>query len=418
MYHRAVAAWVEIVDESGSTVLSGYQAVESAPYDSPVTAPPERALRVIIVTETYPPEINGVAGALSRLVKHLHMRGHALWIVRPRQGVADRASAGERLQELLVRGYPLPMYPEMRFGLPSSRLLGRLIGQVAPNVIHVATEGPLGWAAVTAARRWQIPVTTDCRTNFHLYTLHYGLGLLKSLALRYLRIFHRRSAVTTVPTHKLGLQLAALGFGELAVVRRGVDSTLFSPGRRDLALRHSWGAAPDDLVAVYVGRLAAEKNIELVFRSFEAIRSNAPRARLVLVGDGPARSRLALEQPDALFLGPLTGIPLAHCYASGDVFLFPSLTETFGNVTMEALASGLAVVAFDYAAAGEHIVDGKNGRRVPFGDPGAFIAAAADLASRPDLVRTIGSAARASVLSESWDHVLAPFEQLLLQVAA
>jgi len=209
-----------------------------------------------------------------------------------------------------------------------------------------------------------------------------------------------------------------MGFGELAVVRRGVDTSLFSPHRRDADLREAWGVDPEGLVVLYVGRLAPEKNIGLVFRSFQAIRREVPQARLVLVGDGPERSRLAREHPEAVFAGTLTGVPLARAYASGDLFLFPSLTETFGNVTIEALASGLAVIAFDYAAAAEHIVDGASGRLVGFGSAETFIQTAASLAAQRETLRSMGATARACVLSESWDCVLEPFEQLLFKVSA
>jgi len=381
----------------------------------PATAP--RSLRIVLVTETYPPEINGVAGTVKRMVDDLHRRGHELWLVRPRQGRHDRDIERERLHERLVAGCPIPMYREMQFGWPADRMLRRLLAETRADVLHVATEGPLGWSALNVAQRANVPVSSDFRTNFHLYTRHYRLGALKSLALRYLRAFHRRTDVTTVPTRRLGSELAALGFGRLAVIRRGVDTELFTPQHRDAALRHSWGASEQAPVVIYVGRIAAEKNIELLFEAFEAIRSRQPAARLVLVGDGPERTRLARRYPHALFAGPLRGVALARCYASADLFLFPSLTETFGNVTMEALASGLAVVAFDYAAAGEHITDGATGRVVAFGDAAAFVSAAEGLASQPQLIQSMGRRARDAVAQESWDAVLAPFERLLHELA-
>jgi|SRR5579871_676973 len=396
------------------TAPSGATAESSDVADAPGGAQP---LRVMVVTETYPPEINGVAGAVKRLVEHLVRRGHAVSLVRPRQGRADHPSEGS-VRERLVRGCPIPLYREMRFGLPSGQALQRVLESERPDIVHVTTEGPLGWSAVDAARRAGLPVSSDFRTNFHLYARHYGVGVLRTLTLRYLRSFHRRTDVTTVPTRRLASELAALGFGRLAVVRRGVDAELFSPQRRDPALRQAWGVGENDPVVLYVGRLAAEKNIELLFQAFEAIRSVHRTARLVLVGDGPEGRRLRRRHPHAVFTGPLRGAALASSYASADLFLFPSLTETFGNVTMEALASGLAVVAFDYAAAGEHIVNGVSGALVPFGDAPAFVSAARRTAADISVIRAMGRKARETAEKESWDRVLAPFERLLLDLTS
>ena len=167
----------------------------------------------------------------------------------------------------------------------------------------------------------------------------------------YLRHFHNRGVQTLIPTEELAGQLQALGFLRTQVLARGVDTTLFTQQRRDPSLRQRWGAEPTDPVLLYVGRLAAEKNLELAIHAFARIRQEQPSARLVLVGDGPLASRLQARYPDVIFPGMRIGADLAAHYASADLFLFPSLTETFGNVTLEAMASGLAVVAFDYAAA-------------------------------------------------------------------
>jgi glycosyltransferase involved in cell wall biosynthesis len=220
-----------------------------------------------------------------------------------------------------------------------------------------------------------------------------------------LRRFHNKGDLCLAPTAELAARLARDGVRRVDVVARGVDTQLFTPQRRSAALRAQWGVAPDALVMAVVGRIAPEKNLELAVRAFDAIRAKVPGARLLLVGDGPARARLAGRHPELLFAGMRVGEDLAAHYASADLFLFPSLTETFGNVTTEALASGLPVVGFDYAAAGERVVSGHNGWLAPVGDEAAFVDAAQRLAGDAALRRQLATNARASVLDADWDAI-------------
>jgi glycosyltransferase involved in cell wall biosynthesis len=198
------------------------------------------------------------------------------------------------------------------------------------------------------------------------------------------------------------------------VVARGVDTRLFSPARRSAELRRSWGLDEQDLAVLHVGRLAAEKNLPLVMSTFAAIKEREPRARLVLVGDGPMRKRLA--GLDCVFAGMRVGEDLAAHYASGDLFLFPSLTETYGNVTAEALASGLAVVAYDYAAARVLIDDGHNGLLAACGDAAAFTAAALRAAADPVLRAALRFRAREGVALMDWDAITGDFVAALAAV--
>ena len=264
-----------------------------------------------------------------------------------------------------MRGLAIPRYPSLKMGLPARRALERLWTLRRPDLVHIVTEGPLGWSALQAAEKLKLPAVSDFRTNFHAYTTHYGVGWLKKPIFGYLRKFHNRTLFTMVPTEAMRNDLAALGFRGLRVIARGVDTQLFDPARRDEKLRASWGAAPGDPVLIHVGRIAAEKNLPCLAAAYEAARERTPRAKLVLVGDGPERRALQARFPDAVFAGQRKGEDLAAHYASGDIFLFPSLTETYGNVTLEAMASGLAVVAFNYAAAADVIKHGASGMLVP-----------------------------------------------------
>lgn len=378
-----------------------------------IFAPRPQPLRIALVTETYPPEVNGVAMTLGRQVSDLLARGHQIQLIRPRQSVADRATRSEQLEEVLKIGVPIPRYAGLKLGLPAKTALVRQWRLRRPDLVHIATEGPLGWSALAAAQKLRLPVSTDFHTNFHSYSKHYGAGWLRRPILAYLRKFHNKACVTLVPTESMRRELQEHGYRNLEVVSRGVDTELFHPGRRDDVLRSSWGARASTRVVMYVGRIAPEKNLALVFTAFAAMRAANPDSRLVLVGDGPERAALQQQYPDAVFCGVRSGEELARHYASGDVFLFPSLTETFGNVTTEAMASGLAVVAYNYAAAEALIRHGENGMLAACNDFSAFIGAATELAVNPELIQQIRLNSRETAMSISWESVHDRFERIL-----
>jgi glycosyltransferase involved in cell wall biosynthesis len=318
-------------------------------------------MNIAVVTETYPPDINGVAHTLSKIVDGLQRNGHVLWLIRPKHQASDTATRTDRYQEILVKGLPIPFYKQLRMGLPAKRELTRLWSRQRPDIVHIATEGPLGWSALQVAKKLKLPVSTDFRTNFHAYSQHYGIGWLSGAIMAYLKKFHNAAQATMVPTSQLQGELDKVGFKHLSVVPRGVDTDVFSPDHRNDALRTSWGADSATRVLLYVGRLAPEKNLKLVIQTYNNLKRSHPDIKLVLVGDGPMRAGLEKDNPEVIFAGFQTGPSLAQHYASADIFLFASQTETFGNVTLEAMASRLAIVAFHHAAAGELIQSGVNG---------------------------------------------------------
>ncbi len=377
-------------------------------------------MRIAYVTETYPPEVNGVALTVQRCVRHMRRAGHCVLLVRP--ALPGERSGGDA-QEWRTHGIPIPMYPDLRMGLASAASLRRVFSEFAPELVHVATQGPLGRAAVTAARRLGVAVTSDFRTNFHVYCAHYGFAFARGLVMQYLRGFHNRTAATFVPCRALQAELQRQGMRRVEVMGRGVDAGLFSPARRSAALRRRWHAADEAPVLLCVGRLAAEKNVPLALRAFDAVLARRPDARLVMVGDGPLRRGLQASHPHVHFVGVQRGSELAAHYASADVFLFPSLSETFGNVTLEALASGLAVVAFDVAAAGELIRDRRNGLLAHAGDGHAFVQAACHAASiatgglHAGEIGAMRALARQTALANDWEPVLHRFELRLAELA-
>ena len=368
----------------------------------------EGPLRLCLVTETHSPEINGVALMLERLANELCDLGVQLTTVRPRQrhesAVRGPSTGLNDLNELVVPGFPLPGYPSLRFGWPAFGRLWWHWRRSRPDIVHIVTEGPLGWAALAAARTLRIPVTSSFHTNFPEYGRHYGYG--ESLARGYLRAFHRRTLRTLVPTPSLARELEAQGFGRTGLLGRGVDTRRFDPRQRDRELRASWGVEAGDPVVLHVGRLAPEKNVDLLLPIAADLALVAPRARLVIVGDGPRRAYLEAALPRAIFCGQRLGEDLAAHYASADIFVFPSLTDTFGNVVLEAMASGLAVVAFDRGAAAMYLSSAPSAGFVPIGScPSVLRRAVTRLATDPAARRSAAATALAAAQGLSWRRV-------------
>lgn len=362
-----------------------------------------------LVTETFPPDINGVATTLGCLVAGLRARGHRVVVTCPKAAVARDLGDGAE-----VPGVALPFYREVRFGLPRRRAFLADWRDDPPDVVHIATEGPLGGSALAAARALGLPVTTSLHTNFHAYARDYRLGWLASPVMRYLRRFHNRSAHTFIPTAMQADELSAQGFERLVVLGRGVDTELFNPDRRDPALRALWGADETTPVLLHVGRLAAEKNLDLLSESWSRAREVEPETCLVIVGDGPERTRLERLLPGAVFAGVLRGEALARHYASADAFLFPSLTETFGIVLLEAMASGLDCLGFDYAAGRLLIEPGANGLLAPTDTREAFLDQVPALLAGGAGDRR--RRARETALRYGWSAIIDAFEQHLLDV--
>ncbi len=381
-------------------------------------AQPPPPVNIAIVTETFPPEINGVAMTFGLIARELGRRGHRVTVYRPHRADLASRPTNPEFTEVTLPGMPIPGYPLLRLGLPARGKLIRLWTRERPDLVHVVTEGPLGASAVTAARRLRLPVTSSFHTNFHAYTQDYGFALLHRAVLGWLRRVHNRTLRTFAPTPELCAELGAAGFRDLAVLSRGVNTEHFSPERRSEALRASWGADAGTPVVIHVGRMAAEKNYGLVFRAFAAMRAANPRCRFVVAGEGPLKAQLQREHPWCIFAGFYSREEIGRHYASADIYIHASLTETFGNVLTEAMASGLAVAGFDYAAARQFIRSGENGLTVPCDRPDALIGAAVQLATDEVLRQRLRGSARAALAEQSWSHVVGRFETDLAGVVA
>lgn len=369
-------------------------------------------MRILLVTDTFPPDINGVARTLQKWVEGLRERGHTVGLVTTLQ-----AGGGQPDDREVVGSVPLPGYPGLRIGLASRRQMKALIHGFGAEVLYVATETPLGLAAIQAARKLKIPVISGFHTNFQTYLENYSLPGFEMVARWLLRFLHNRTARTLTPSEDTAATLRSWGVREVGVLGRGVDTEAFNPKHRDPALRSSWGASEQSPVALYVGRIAPEKNLPLVAKTFSEMRRILPQMVGVIVGDGPLAKSFEIDHPEWVFAGSRTGMDLARHYASADLFVFPSMTETFGNVVLEAMASGLATVAFDYAAPRLLIRHGENGWLTPFGDEKNFLLQAGEALNHwtDEVLR---AKARETSLSHSWERVIDQFEQELLSVVS
>jgi len=359
-------------------------------------------VRLALVTDTYVPTVNGVARTLARLVDQARSRGHEVALLSPR--VSEESAKGTSFHHQLA-GIRAPVYPELQLARPLDRVGRRRLEAFCPDLVHVATEAPVGWSGSRWALQSGIPLVTSFHTNFPDYARGYGLGWMEESIWRYLRWFHGRARMSFCPSEATRERLWSHGFHpRLQVWSRGVDTSEFSPHHRRDDVRHELAPGADSIL-LYVGRIASEKRCAVAMEAFRMIREEFPGVALVFVGDGPARGELeGMGVPGVHFAGYRTGLPLAQAYAAADVFVFPSDTETFGNVVTEALASGLPVVAADRGGVRDTVIPGKTGIRCTPNDAGDFARGIRALLSDPVLRRRLGEGARESALARSWDR--------------
>lgn len=375
-------------------------------------------LKIAIVTETWPPEVNGVALSLMHLCKGVQRQGHKILLIRPNQTTQSIEFSPNK--ECLVTAQSIPKYPSLQFGWPQFLKVANALDEFMPNVVHIVTEGPLGLTALHAAKSRNIPVSSGFHSPFQDFSRFFDLAFLVKPIQHYLRWFHNNTQLTCVPSKDTQNALKQFGITcPLVVVGRGVDTQQFSPNHRSDAYRCSWGADSNTTVMLYVGRLSPEKEIDVLIRNYICMLQRGEKHyKLVITGDGPDRQRLEAlgKAHGVIFTGSLTGKNLAGVYASADVFVFASQVETFGNVVLEAMASGLPVVAYNYACAHAHIEQGKTGWLSPLNDVHAFSNQMQNLPRRQQL-NTMGQSARLNVMEMGWHHPVTQLEQALYQVA-
>jgi phosphatidylinositol alpha 1,6-mannosyltransferase len=355
-------------------------------------------MRIAIVTESFLPDVNGVANSVVRVAEHLVRRGHSPMVIAPAPASTINGVTGAHPYPVIrVPSVPLPRYRGFRLGLPSTRLTDALVAH-APDVVHLASPFILGASGSAVAARLELPTLAVYQTDVASYAgRYYKWG--EATAWRWLRAIHNSAERTLAPSTASVADLVAHGVQRVWLWRRGVDAVRFDPAKRSELVRKVLAPGGEVLVG-YVGRLAVEKQVELLARTCQL-----PGVRVVVIGDGPARRDLERALPAASFLGARHGQQLARLYASLDVFVHTGPHETFGQTVQEALASGLPVVAPAAGGPVDLVTPGVTGTLVPPGDGQAIADAVAALAADPALRRGYGRAARAAVADRTWEAV-------------
>lgn len=362
-------------------------------------------MNLTIVTDTYPPDVNGAALTLQRLTRSMLQLGHTVNVIHTGEASTD--------YETSVSGFRFPFYKDVKIGYPRPLKLRGIWKKQRPDIIYVATEGFLGVSAMLTARHLDIPVVAGFHTNFHQYLKRYFIPQIERPVLGILRAIHNYCDATIVPSQHTYDLLHAQEFRNLNVIGRGVNKERFHPEKRSSELRASWGVNEEDCVIIIVGRIAKEKNLVVALETIANLDTTR-NIKTVIVGEGPLRKSLEAKysSDDYHWAGLLKGEELAEHYASADVMFFTSETETFGNVITESLASGLISVAYSYAAAGDLITDGENGFTAPPADIAKLTSKLITAIENKDNV-TMRSLARQSALQYTWTDIAQKFVNTL-----
>ncbi len=375
---------------------------------------PARPPRALFCTDTYPPQVNGVSVVTATTIAGLIAHGWECSVIAPRyprrarnpfRDAEARHVTGANLHT--IPSLSLPGYAEIRLAAPLAATIARVIDRFAPDVVHCETEFIIGWLGQRLALRRDLPVVSTYHTDFSRYTDAYGVGWLRPTVSAYLGRFHRRSARTYTPSAPARDDLRALGVADVEVWGCGVDTDAFHPRHRSEALRAAYGH-PDTCILVHVGRLAAEKGVDRILESYRIARALLPAGavHLVLAGSGPKEGALRALAPEGVtFLGSLDrGAVLPRLYASADAFVFASLTETLGLVVLEAMSSGLPVIAAPAGGVADHLRHEVNGLAYAAGNVDDFAHAIVRLVLDPALRRALGAQARQTAERLSWDR--------------
>jgi glycosyltransferase involved in cell wall biosynthesis len=373
---------------------------------------PDRPLRALYCTDTYPPQINGVSVVTALSVHGLIQRGWEVAVIGPAYPPARSSHFGapdasaRQPQQVTIASMPLPGYSDIRLAAPAGRTIDRFIVAFQPDLVHSATEFVIGRLGQRQALRRGLPVVSSYHTDFSRYAESYGAPWLRGRVRDYIGRFHRRSRRVFTPGLLARAELTALGVADVEVWGRGVDVGVFHPQHRSSMLRQAYGGE-DACILLHVGRLAAEKGVERILEGFAAAQRALPEreVRLIIAGVGPREAALRAAAPEGVsFLGNLDrGTMLPTLYASADAFLFSSHTETLGLVILEAMASGLPVIAAPAGGVADHLRDGVNGIAYPPGDTDAMARAILAVVRSPALVRRLGDGARRTAEGMSWE---------------
>ena len=379
--------------------------------------PARGTLRIALVSETYPPEVNGIAYAVSRMVQGLQARGHEISLIRPRNKRTDIPMVSERFAETLVRGAPLTINNNLKLGFPAKDELTQLWAVRRPDLIHIATEGPLGWSALKAARKLKIPSISDFRTKF--YTPHHqpGVQWLRGAVMAYLRKFHNSSQCTMVPTIELKRELSNMGFQNLEVVPRGVDTDLFNPDRRLAALRSSWGADDETLVLLYIMQGNKDKHLKWVLRALKIAKANVGNIKLVVITNRKSKPLKKTRTEHIIAAHEVQENELPSYLASADFLLSPGAGDGLSNKVIEAMASGLPILTQTSVATSYLLINNVNSLVVPHDDESSFLTQFALVVGQRKMLKDVGLKARQTAMSYEWNYVIERIENIFQAIS-
>jgi glycosyltransferase involved in cell wall biosynthesis len=360
-------------------------------------------LRVALFSGNYNYVRDGANQALNRLVAYLLRQGVHVRVYSP---TVDKPAFTPTGDLVGVPSLPIPGRSEYRMPIALPARVRRDLDEFAPNIVHVSSPDIVGHRAVTWARRRKIAVAASVHTRFDTYLAYYHLQALEPLARNIMRRFYHRCEVVLAPAESTAAILRAQRMNrDIWMWARGIDRDQFNPERRDMAWRNSLGIGDDEMVIAFLGRVVMEKGLDVFSDAIHAFEPLGLKHRVLVIGEGPARGWFEQQLPSAIFLGQLTGNDLSRALASADVFLNPSITEAFGNVTLEAMACALPVIAAEATGATNLVRSGVTGTLVDGTEPEEFAAALADYARDPDLRRRHGEAGLAIARTMDWDTI-------------
>lgn len=361
-------------------------------------------LRIALFSGNYNYIKDGAAITLNRLVAFLERNGAEVLVFSPTTDTPALEPSGTLIS---VPSIPVPRRSEYRIALGLPKAQRDRLAAFAPHLIHVSAPDYLNYCALRFAEKSGIPAVASYHTRYETYFEYYGFGGLANLGKRYLRHFYRRCEHVYVPSPSLISILQDQGIGkDIRLWGRGIDTARFNPGHRDMDWRRAQGIGDEEIAIAFCGRLVLEKGLDVYAQVMERLATRGHRFKAVMIGDGPERQRMQARLPQAVFTGFLHGQDLARAYASMDVFVNPSITETFGNVTLEALASGLPAVCADATGSRSLVVQGKTGYLVTPKDPAAYVAPLESLIADRDLRRRMSIEAIARAQGNDWDLVM------------
>ncbi|MEK5236292.1 glycosyltransferase family 1 protein [Paenibacillus sp. FSL L8-0470] len=359
-------------------------------------------MRIALFTDTYLPQTNGVARTLHRLAGHLHRRGIEHLLFTPKSAPEERSADPIRP----IASIPFFLYPECRLALPGMSSIQHELRSFRPDLLHMATPFNIGLYGLRYAQKQNLPHVASYHTHFDRYLQYYRMSRIIPLYWKYMKWFHRSCDAILAPSRETEATLRSHGFTRLRLWSRGIDCGLFTPEKRSRQVRERYGiAAP--VVLLYVGRIAPEKDIPTLLTAMRQLPESAAAAvHLLVVGDGPLLPELRAQAPrNVTFTGGKHGEELAELYASADVFVFPSSTETFGNVVLEAMASGLPVIAAGAGGTTDLVLSGVTGSLFEPHHPGELVKEICIMADQPEQRMAMGREGRRLALGRSWEHI-------------